>query len=115
MNDTIPTAGSKIDWSRVVGEHYHWNVARASVEEERAVADQAFSKVPREGKVIHVGDSISKVAVTFDLQSYAKFAYTLIAIPEHHYFWSEPARDWVIAWTMEGDVDLVLGVVIEEG
>ena len=115
MTANFPTSGSKIDWSRVAGDHHHWTVAGASHEEVRAVAGEAFSKVPREGQVIHAGDGISKFAVTFDVQSYAEIVFALIEIPEHHYFCSEPARDWLIAWTVEGDVDLLRGVVSREG
>ena len=55
MTANFPTSGSKIDWSRV-GDHYHWRVAGASAEEIRAVVDEAFSKLPWEGQVIHAGD-----------------------------------------------------------
>jgi hypothetical protein len=111
MMANLPSTGSRIDWSRVVGDHCHWRVAGSSLEEVRSVADEAFSKVPQEGRVIHAGDSISRFAVTFDAQNYRDVVPALIEIPEHHYFLSEPARDWLLAWTFEGDVDLLRRIV----
>ena len=48
------------------------------------------------------------------LRNYREVVSALIEIPEHHYFRSEPAGDWLLAWTTEGDVDLLRGIVSTE-
>jgi hypothetical protein len=66
------------------------------------------------GVVMHVRIEGLRIDVMFDVQSYAAFVPALIEIREHHYFCSEPAREWLISWTFEGDVDLLRGVVPRE-
>lgn len=105
LSSTFPVSGSKVDWSRVEAPHRH-----ATPEGATAIAAVAIEEICRRldhaTPVVHVGDSLSPFAVTFDAVGAADIVAALLEVPEHHYFVAEN-RSWLVVVTFEGDVDIV--------
>ncbi|MBT2445693.1 hypothetical protein J7F03_01040 [Streptomyces sp. ISL-43] len=101
----FPVAGSKIDWSRVQGQHAHWSVSDEVQLAEMTVREVALRTLP-DSTVDHVGDGLSPYGVRFSEAVCAPVVAELLEIPEHHYFLAVD-RSWIVVVTTEGDLDVV--------
>jgi hypothetical protein len=75
------------------------------VELTAMTVDEICERLSSGGSVVHAGDSLSPVAVTFDATGAAEIVAALLEIPEHHYFVAGD-RSWAVVFVdLPGDDD----------
>ncbi|WP_143229769.1 hypothetical protein [Actinophytocola xanthii] len=105
VQEHLPIAGSKIDWTRVQGKHDHWKFDNHEQLDAKAI-EEICKRVQQDSIVEHVGDGLSPVGVLFGESSVAAIVGALLEIPEHHYFLASD-RSWIVVVTTEGDLDIL--------
>jgi hypothetical protein len=105
MHRTLPSKGSKVAWDRAPGEHSHWYCGTDEAQLAKVVSE-LVSLLSGHGSVIHAGDSLSTFAVRFPASGLRPVLPSLLLIPEHHFVLAED-EVWFLAFSFEGDVDLL--------
>jgi hypothetical protein len=105
----FPVVGSQVAWSQVTQGHTGRHVADDA--ELAALATAEVVRLARSGHAVeHAGDALSPYGVRFGAADVPWVLPALLEIPEHHYF-AAADRSWLVVVTMEGDLDVVDGLV----
>lgn len=105
VESTMPSAGSRVDWSSVSGAHAHRHLPDAG-ELARATSQEIVRRTDGGSRVEHVGDGLSPVGVRFGRGDVAAIVKALLEVPEHHYF-LDADRSWLVVVSFEGHLDVV--------
>lgn len=104
IESMFPVKFSRIDWSRVPGAIGLSSVAGPALPDEFGLFFRdVVGQMHLDGSLTYVGDSATDLALVGSVEVMSQVLDRLIAIPQHHFFFSDSGR-WCFSCTFEGDM-----------